>query len=347
MFDLSLFASEGAAGRLRAMRARLRWPFVWSTFVLVAALAVACGGGASKNAGRLRLAVVPKGTAHDFWQSVHAGAKTAAEALGVDIEWQGPNPEGDREKQITLVETFVTRRVDGILLAPVDHTALAAPVADAKRSGVPTVVFDSGLEGTAHVSFVASDNRRGGEQAGEKLGELLGGQGKVIVLRFMEGSASTTAREAGCLDTLRKRFPGIAIVSDNQYAPNLEKARTAADALLLRHPDATGVFCPNESTTHGMLLALDAVGKAGVVKFVGFDSSPPLLEGLRKAHIHALVVQDPVTMGRRGVELLVAHVRGEVVPKAENTALVVATPENREQPAIRALLHPDLSVLGR
>ena len=324
------------------MRDRPRGPFRWLPFVLVAWLAAGCGGG-GKNAGRLRLAVIPKGTAHDFWQSVHAGARTAADKLGVDIEWKGPDPEGDRAEQIKVVETFVVRRVDGILLAPVDTIALAAPVAEAKRAGVPTVVFDSGLDGTAHVAFVASDNRRGGEQAGEKLGELLGGAGKVIVLRFMEGSASTTARETGCLDTLRAKFPGITVLSDNQYAPNLEKARTTADALLLRHPDATGVFCPNESTTHGMLLALDAVGKAGVVKFVGFDSSPPLLEGLRKAQIHALVVQDPVTMGRRGVELLVAHLRGEAIPPTENTALVVATPENREQPAIRALLHPDLA----
>ena len=319
----------------------------WLSFVLAAVVAGCSGEAKPAVGGRLRIAVVPKGTAHDFWQSVHAGAKAAAAALAVDIDWQGPQPEGDRQAQITLVETVVTRRVAGILLAPVDATALAAPVAEAKRAGVPTVVFDSGLDGNAHVAFVASDNRRGGEQAGQKLGELLGGAGKVIVLRFMEGSASTTAREAGCLDTLRAKFPGITILSDNQYAPNLEKARATADALLLRHPDATGVFCPNESTTHGMLLALDAVGKAGKVKFVGFDSSPPLLERLEKAHVHALVVQDPVTMGRRGVELLVAHLRGETVPATENTALVVATPENREQPAIRALLHPDLSGLGR
>lgn len=321
---------------------------VWLSFAVSGTVAVGCSGEAQPaSAGRLRLAVVPKGTAHDFWQSVHAGAKTAAVALSVDIDWVGPQPEGDREAQIRLVETVVTRRVAGILLAPVDNTALAAPVAEAKRAGVPTVVFDSGLDGDAHVSFVATDNRRGGEQAGEKLGDLLGGKGQVIVLRYQEGSASTTAREAGCLDALRTRFPGITVVSDNQYAPNLEKARATADALLLRHPDVTGVFCPNESTTHGMLLALDAIGKAGKVKFVGFDSSPPLLDGLAKAQVHALVVQDPVAMGRRGVELLVMHLRGEKVPAAVRTDLVVATPENRDQPAIHALLHPDLSILGR
>lgn len=303
--------------------------------------------GAAPAKARLRFAVVPKGTAHDFWQSVHAGALAAAQQLGVDIDWQGPQPEGGREAQIGVVETFVTRKVAGILLAPVDNTALAAPVAEAKRAGVPTVVFDSNLDGAAHVSFIATDNRRGGQLAGEKLGELLGGAGKVIVLRYTEGSASTMAREAGCLETLRTKFPKIEVVSDNQYAPNLDKARATADALLLAHPEVAGVFCPNESTTLGMLLALDAVGKAGKVKFVGFDASPPLLVGLEKAQIHGLVVQDPVGMGRRGLELLVRHVRGETVPAVENTELVLATPENREQPAIRALLHPDLSILRR
>lgn len=317
--------------------------------LFVAVAVAACGGGspAAGSAKVLRIAVVPKGTAHDFWQSVHAGALTAARRLGVAIDWVGPQPEGDREAQIRLVETSVTRAVDGLLLAPVDRVALAPAVAEAKRGGVPTVVFDSGLDGDAHVGFVATDNRRGGEQAGETLGGLLDGRGKVIVLRYQEGSASTAAREDGCLAVLRARHPGIEIVSDNQYAPNLDKARAVAEALLLRHRDVAGVFCPNESTTHGMLLALEAAGVAGKVKCVGFDSSPPLLDGLAKGHLHALVVQDPVAMGARGVELLVAHLRGEAVPAVEHTALVVATPHNREEPAVRALLRPDLSVLGR
>jgi len=295
----------------------------------------------------MRFAVIPKGTAHDFWQSVHAGALQAAEKLGVDIDWLGPQPEGDREAQIRTVENFITRKAAGILLAPIDNTALATPVAEAKRAGVPVVVFDSALDGDAHVSFVATDNHRGGELAGEKLGELRGGKGKVVVLRYQEGSASTMAREAGCLEVLRAKFPKIEIVSDNQYASSLKKARSTSDSLLLAHPDVDGVFCPNESTTHGMLLALDAIGKAGAVKSVGFDASPPLLVGLEKAQIHALVVQDPVGMARTALELLVRHVRGEQIERIVHTELVVATPENREQPAVKALLHPDLSILRK
>lgn len=318
--------------------------------LLVAAVFAACGAKAAGAGGapaQLRIAVVPKGTAHDFWQSVHAGAMQAAQQLGVDLVWKGPQPEGDRAAQIALVETLTGGQVQGLLLAPVDAHALAAPVAEAKRAGVPTVVFDSDLEGAAQVGFVATDNRRGGELAGETLGALLGGKGKVIVLRFQEGSASTDAREAGFLAVVKDRFPGIAVVSDNQYAGDVGKARTKSDELLLAHADIDGVFCPNESTTHGMLQALEAAGKAGKVRFVGFDAAPKLVEGLRQAHIDALVVQDPVGMGRRGVELMVAHLRGEKIPPVERTQLVVATTQNCAEPAVRALLQPDLSILGR
>ena len=291
--------------------------------------------------------MVPKGTAHDFWQSVHAGARQAAESLDVDIDWIGPQPEGDREAQIRLVETLANGKVQGILLAPVDARALVSPVEQARRGGVPTVVFDSGLEGDGHVSFIATDNWRGGSLAGEKLGELMGGVGTVVMLRFQEGSASTMAREAGFLAELARDYPDIEVVSDNQYAGDLEKARSTSDALLLAHPEVDGIFCPNESTAHGMLSALVAAGKTEDVKFVGFDASRELLAGLERGDIDALVVQDPVAMGRRGLELLVAHLRGEDVPAAESTALCLATPDNHEEPAIAALLRPDLSILKR
>lgn len=321
---------------------RLAW-LLWS----LAALFASCGRGAEADGvRRLRIAVVPKGTAHDFWQAVHAGAQAAATELGVEITWQGPQPEGDREAQIRVVEAVVTRRVDGLLLAPVDHEALAGAVADAAKSGVPTVVFDSALDGAAHVAFVATDNRRGGELAGERLAERLGGRGRVVVLRYQEGSASTAAREAGCLAALA-RHPGIQVVSDNQRAANLEQARTVADALLTAHRDVDGVFCPNESTTLGMLRALEAHGRAGKVQFVGFDASPPLSEALAAGRIDALVVQDPAGMGRAGVGLLVRHLRREQVPAVVHTELVVATKDNLATPAVRALLFPEAAGSGK
>jgi ribose transport system substrate-binding protein len=311
---------------------RRRWLAL--AFVLLAA---ACGGG---TAERLTIAVVPKGTAHEFWKAVHLGAQQAAAALDVDIRWQGPQPEGDRQAQIHLLQNLVSARVHGIVLAPVDDQALAAPVAEAKAAGVPTVVIDSGLGGNAHVAFIATDNHAGGVLGGERLASLLGGKGRVIMLRFQQGSASTMAREAGCLEALG-RFTGIEILSSDQYAGDTEKARTAGESLLVAHPDVDGVFCPNESTTHGFLRALEGLGRAGKVKFVGFDGSAPLVRGLEQGHIDALVLQDPVAMGRRGVEVMVAHLRGRSVTPRETTDLVLASRDNRDDPRVASLLEPE------
>lgn len=328
------------SGRLRLLVPAVLWFGLWSL--------AGCGDGGGGGSGKaLRLAVIPKGTLHEFWKAVHAGARTAGAELGVAIEWKGPDPEGDRQAQIQVVQNFISAGVQGIVLAPVDQQALVPAVAEAKAAGVPTVVFDSGLHGEGHVAFVATDNRAGGVLAAERLGSLLQGKGRVVLLRFQQGSASTMAREEGFLSTLQGRFPMIQVLSSDQYGGDTEKAVAAAESLLVAHPDVDGAFCPNESTAHGMLIALQRAGKAGKVKFVGFDASSALLTGLEQGQIHGLVVQDPVGMGKRAVELMVAHLRGQPVPKDVATDLVLATPENRTEPKVQALLKPDLSILLR
>ena len=117
-------------------------------------------GGAAPGGKVLRIAVIPKGTTHDFWKSVHAGALDAAqEATGVQVIWNGPDNEKDKEQQIKIVDTFVNDKVDGICIAPIDRDALIEPIRRAKEAGIPVVVFDSGLSDTSHiVSYVATDN---------------------------------------------------------------------------------------------------------------------------------------------------------------------------------------------
>src|SRR5262249_30299130 len=224
---------------------------------LVPALAACSGGGATRSGGAdtLSIAVIPKGTSHVFWQSIHAGAEKAARELGVRIIWRGPLREADRSSQVSEVQGFVSRGVSGIVLAPLDDAALAPPVADAKRRGIPVVIIDSGLRGDDSVSFVATDNRKGGRLAGEHLATLLKDAGKVLMLRYAEGSESTMQREAGFLDAIGARA-GITIVSSNQYGgADAEGAYKKSEALLSRFKradgslDVDGIFTPNESTT--------------------------------------------------------------------------------------------------
>lgn len=318
--------------------------FVALAFTL--ATLAACGGGADDASGARRIAVIPKGTSHEFWKAVHAGSVRAGDALGVDVQWVGPQPEGDREAQIGVMETMITRGVDGIVLMPVDGTALARVAEEAKGAGIPVVIADSGLDWDGQVSFVATDNREAGRIAGRRLHELLGAKGKAVMMRYTEGSESTKQREDGFLEGVAEQA-GVELLSTNQYAGNTkEGAQAVAENLLTAHPNLNGVFCSNESATHGMLRALEAAGLAGKVRFVGFDSSGTLLEGLRAGHIDALVLQDPVHMGDTAMRTLVGHLDGKDVASRVDTGVTVATGENLSSPAIAELLEPDLSILG-
>lgn len=301
------------------------------------------------EAGKTTLAVIPKGTTHEFWKSVHAGAVKAARELDVEIIWKGPLKEDDREAQIAVVENFITRGVDGIVLAPLDDMALRTPVRTASKSGIPVVIIDSGLNSEDFVSFVATDNFKGGQLAGQRLGELLGGRGKVVMLRYQEGSASTMNREKGFLDAMIK-FSGIEIVSANQYGgATTETSLSASENLLAPLKDGEGgltidgIFCPNESTTFGMLRALQNAKLAGKVIFMGFDSSVKLVEALKEGEIHGLVLQNPMHMGYLGVKTLARHLDGVKVDERVDTGVTMATLENMEQPEIKELLNPDFS----
>ena len=290
------------------------------------------------------VAVIPKGTTHEFWKSIHAGAVKAAQELGnVNIDWKGPQKEDDRDAQITVVQDFIAKQVDGIVLAPLDNVALARPVSDANTTGIPVVIIDSGLEGEVHKSFVATDNYKGGAMAARHLGEITGGQGNLIMLRYQEGSASTMAREQGFLETVKKDYPNLNILSDNQHAgATTETALQKAETLLLRFPKVTAVFCPNESSTFGMLKALRDIEKAGSVKFVGFDASQPLVNALKAGEIDGLIVQDPVKMGYLGVKTMVSVLRGETVERNVDTGAQLVTKSNMEEQAIADLLSPPL-----
>jgi ribose transport system substrate-binding protein len=235
------------------------------------------------------------------------------------------------------------------VLAPLDDVALRTPVANATQAGIPVVIIDSDLKSDDYISFVATDNYLGGKMAAQHMIVLLKGKGKVIMLRCHEGSASTTRREQGFLDEIASA-PGIEVVSSNQYGgATIETAYRASENLLARFKKGTAmlavdaIFCPNESTTFGMLRALLDGGYAGHVRFVGFDSSVKLVEAMEKDQIDALIVQSPFTMGYIGVKTVVAKLKGEPVEKKIDTGVTLVTKDNMNKPEIHELLEPDLT----
>lgn len=304
----------------------------------------------SKPAGpsTLVIAVVPKGATHEHWKRVHVGAEKAAAELrsrGVPVQvvWKGPIREDDREQQVQVVEGFVSQRVDGLVLAPLDSRALVRPVEEAFRAGIPTVVFDSALE-PPHpaVSFVATDNEKGGRLAARRMGELLGGKGRVLMLRYQEGSAATEDRERGFLQELKATHPAIEVISSDQYAgATRDTAKRASENLLNRYADGLdGIFTPNESSTAGMLLALQDIGRTRKIKFVGFDYSALFVGPLRKGELGGFVVQDPVNMGYLSVKTMVDHLQKKEVPKVVDTGVMMVTLDNLEDAKVQAVINP-------
>jgi ribose transport system substrate-binding protein len=305
---------------------------------------------AALAAGPYTIAVIPKGTTHEFWKSIHAGAEKArlelaASGVVVNLIWKGPLKEDDREQQVQVVENFIGRHVDGIVLAPLDNKALVAPVETAVRGKIPVVIIDSGLASTVQSSFVATDNREGGRIAARNLGRMLGGQGNVIMLRYAVGSNSTEEREEGFLEVMKKDFPAIKLLSTDQHAgATRDSAKRVAENLLSRYgTQVNGVFACNESAASGMLLALRDAGLAGgKVKFVGFDSGETLNAGLHAGDVQGFVVQNPLNMGYLGVKTVVAVLRGEKVPARIDTGVGFVTRENFDDPAMADIVHPPL-----
>lgn len=295
-------------------------------------------------AQRQRIAVIPKGTSHEFWKSVQAGALKAGEELGVEVIWKGPAREDDRDDQIKVVEDFTTQKVDGIVIAPLDDTALVRPLKEAKDAGIRVTIIDSGLNWAGYESFAATDNTRGGELAGEELGRLLGGKGKVVMMRYVEGSASTRQREEGFLSVMRTKFPEIEILSSDRYGgATLESCLKTAEDLLTRFPEFDGAYAPNEPSAAAFMKAIADAKRKDAVKLVGFDASTALVDGLRSGAIDALVVQNPLRMGELGVRAMVDALGGKTVEKRIDTGCTLVTKATMESPEAKEVLAPDLS----
>ena len=318
--------------------------------VLATALCIAACSKSGSRANGLTIAVIPKGTTHEFWKSIHAGAVQASQELSaqgqpVTIIWKGPLREDDREQQVQVVEGFLSQGVQGIVLAPLDNVALVRPVEEARRAGVPTVIIDSGLETDSTVSFVATDNYKGGQMAADRLGVLLNNRGAVLLLRYAEGSASTTERERGFLEQLKAKYPGIRVVSSDQYAgPTRETAKRASENLLNRFGSGLqGIFTVNESSTIGMLLALQDIGLAGKVRFVGFDASAILLDAIKARQLDGIVVQNPMRMGYLGVKTMADYLRGKPVERRIDTGVMLVTGANLDSAATQEVIHPPIA----
>jgi ribose transport system substrate-binding protein len=284
------------------------------------------------------IAVIPKGTTHIYWQSVKAGAEQAAKEFNCNIFWNGPERETDRERQIQIVEDFIVQKVDGVVLAPLDKDALVPSVDKLASLKIPCAIVDSGIDTSNYVTFAATDNYQGGVLAARRMGEILGGKGNLLVLKYVPGSASTTDRENGFIDTIGKEFPNMKIVDSKYGQDTVETALQAAEDMLTRNKDVQGFYACNASTAVATLQALQSQNRSEI-KMVGFDAEKALIDGLKAGQIDALVVQNPFKMGYEGVKAIVMSIQGKPVEKKIDTGVSVVTKDALDKPDIKALLN--------
>lgn len=321
--------------------------------IIAVSLLISCGGGdqpslnqTESNDGILRIAVVPKGTSNIYWQTVHAGARKAEQELeGVEVLWKGPTVETDREQQISILQDFIVQDVDGIVVAPQDAEAMVSVIERASRKDIPVVIIDSGINTEEYVSYVATDNYLGGQKAGEEMAKYLNETGKVVMIMNDPGGASTNQREKGFEEVVAK-FPNVELVDKQYHYNQSDKARAVMEDLITRHPDLNGVFCSNESSSIGTLLAIQTKQLSDKLTFIGFDSSDDLIKGLESGDMNAIIQQDPFKIGYDGVKTMLSHLHGEGVERRVDTGVYVVTKENMSQPEINALLHPQLDFLS-
>jgi ribose transport system substrate-binding protein len=295
--------------------------------------------GCQKTTKRV-IAVVPKATSHLFWLSVQAGALAAGEEYGVQIEWNGAAAETEYPRQIQIVDSFISRHVDGIALAPTERKALVGAVDRAAKAGIPVTIFDSGIDSENFMSFLATNNYEGGQMAGRALARLLNGNGKVGMVMHAPGSGSTMDRERGFEDVIKAEFPGITIVASQFGQSDRSKAMAATENILTAHPSLDGLFASSEPSSVGAALALKSRSLAGKVQLVAFDSSDGMVDDLKAGVIAAMVVQDPFRMGHDAVKTIVDKLNGQTPPKRIDLSARVITKADLDKIEVQRLLAP-------
>ena len=305
--------------------------------IAIALLLTSCSGSSMKT-----IAVIPKGNAHLFWMSVQAGAMAAGKKFGVNVVWNGPALETEYDRQIQILDSMIARHVDGIAIAAAERKALIQPIDRATSLGIPVAVFDSGVDSTNYLTFIATNNYEAGQAAARELAKLLGGKGTIAMIMHVPGSESTMDRERGFDDALSKEFPNMHVVARLYGQSDRSKAMAAAENILTAHPNLEGMFASAEPSSVGTSQAIKARGLGGKIKFVAFDTSQGLIDDLKADVISGLVVQDPFRMGFESVEKIVQKLQGKTPAKRIDVPTYVVEKQDLDKPEIKELLSPEL-----
>lgn len=296
------------------------------TLLAAALLCLTCVGCSAQN-DKLKIAVIVKSTASQFFQSVQSGANAASKEYNIDLSFEGPENEEDYQAQIAMMEKAIKNQVDAIVLSSIDYTQLVAPVEKAVKEGIPVVIIDSDVDSDKVSTRITTNNFEAGKMAGSTVAnsELF----KTIgIVNFDAHTANGQERENGFKEGLKKDQKVQGVYTINVQS-NIESATQGTKRLLEEHPDITTLVTFNEWTTLGVGYAIKELNVMDQIMVVGFDNNPVSVGMLETGEVDALVVQNPFVMGYLGVEQAQQIVtRKKHVEKITYTKTVVIDKEN-------------------
>jgi ribose transport system substrate-binding protein len=276
-----------------------------------ALLMLSCGR--SSNTRKLEISLVTKALDSEWWQRVKSGAEEAARAEpDVELHVMAPEREVNIDQQVAILEDQITRRVAAIAVAPAGASEIIPVLDRAKAAGIPVIVFDTDVNWAGKLSFVGSDNRHAGRLAGDYIAKLIGGKGKVAVIRGILGISTHEERLAGFRDAVAGQ-PGIVCVAVQPANSERALGMSVMENLLTSYPDLKAVFATNDQMALGAVEAIAAHNLTGKVAVVGVDATSEGVRAVKDGRMAADVAMHPEALGNNAVKAAIAAARHQPV----------------------------------
>ena len=292
------------------------------------------GAGVAQD---LYIPLISKGFQHQFWQAVKTGADKAGQEMGVRVSFDGPDNETQVDKQIDMLAAALANKPAAIGIAALDSQAVIPLLKKAQAEGIPVIAFDSGVESDIPVATASTDNKAAAALAADKLGEMIGGKGKVAVVAHNQTSLTGIDRRDGFLDQMKSKYPEVEVVAVEYGDGDHLKSTEITKAILAANADIKGIFGTNEGSAVGVLNGVREMGAKVVV--VGFDSGKAQKDAIREGVMAGAITQNPVGIGYETVKAAVAASKGETLPKTIDTGFYWYDKTNIDDPAIAAVLY--------
>ena len=311
-------------------------PPLLRTAACLAAAVLLSGAGPEKP---YRITFIQSLAGNPFYNTVACGAQEAAKRLGVELDVQAPQ-QYQAALQLRVLNAVIAARPDGILFAASDPVALTPTLQQAKEQGIKILSIDGDVsDASIAVANIQSDNVDGGKKAAETLAGLIGDKGKVLALMNTPAPTVSAQRLEGFKQELAAHHPNIEFLGVQYSGNQTAKAASIVTSTIAAHPDLAGVFTITTNNTEGVATGVREAGKIGQVKIVGFDTSDPIVEDIRKGIVDADVVQYPYKVGQLGVEMMVAALQGKPVERQVHTPFVIATPKTIDTPEVQQFVY--------